>query len=81
MSKVIIWRESAYRTGKCNACGERVRDIDGNPMPFVMYDKYEGNLYCARCMNLVGKVKDTSYTTDELMDMVIDQKGHWEEGL
>lgn len=81
MSKVIIWRESAYRTGRCNVCGKRVRNTDGEPMPYVMYDKYSGNLFCENCMNPVAVVKETSYTTDELMDMVIDQEGEWREDI
>ena len=56
---VTIWRESVYFNNfKCNKCGTKLADDNGN----FLEGKLEANLFdvirCAKCHNLVARFEE-----------------------
>ena len=72
-SKAIVWRESAYRTGKCCKCCRTV--LKDGTVPTGVYE-FASALLCSGCGNFVAILKPYE---GELPPG--SRGGRWEGGL
>lgn len=81
MTKVIIWRESVWKSDMCPMCRTKARNEEGNPTEEVRQDITGSMLFCTRCGTILAFLKEDSRSYEELLEKQRKSKGYWGEKL
>ena len=77
--RVIVWTETAYKTGKCFKCGRRVKRANSiepcRTTKLGILEKGDWDfIICPRCKGLVGKISKGFMSDEQIRRFIEEEK-------